>query len=42
MRSSELEVNDMIGMTYNPITKVYRLNKKDVDVNYLVYGSKPL
>ena len=40
MRSAGLVVHDMIGMTYNPLTKVYRLNKKDIDVNYLVYGSK--
>ena len=41
MRRCGLELNDMIGMTYNPLTRVYRLNRKDVDVNYLVYGNKP-
>ena len=40
MRAAEFNVHDMTGMTYNPLTKVYRLNKKDIDVNYLVYGSK--
>jgi 2-polyprenyl-3-methyl-5-hydroxy-6-metoxy-1,4-benzoquinol methylase len=25
----------MSGMTYNPITKRYRLDPRDVDVNYL-------
>ncbi|OED40324.1 bifunctional 3-demethylubiquinol 3-O-methyltransferase/2-polyprenyl-6-hydroxyphenol methylase [Endozoicomonas sp. (ex Bugula neritina AB1)] len=40
MRAAEFTVHDMIGMTYNPITKIYRLNKDDIDVNYLVYGSK--
>lgn len=41
MRKAGLTMHDMIGMTYNPLTKVYRLNPKDVDVNYLIYGSKP-
>ena len=40
MRASGLDIHDMIGMTYNPLTKVYRLNKKDIDVNYLIHGSK--
>ena len=41
MRRCGLELNDIIGMTYNPLTKVYRLNPKDVDVNYLVHGNRP-
>ncbi|MFK0572352.1 bifunctional 2-polyprenyl-6-hydroxyphenol methylase/3-demethylubiquinol 3-O-methyltransferase UbiG [Endozoicomonas sp.] len=41
MRKADLDVHDMTGMTYNLLTKVYRLNPKDVDVNYLIYGSKP-
>ncbi len=40
MRKAGLNIHDMTGMTYNPLTKVYRLNPKDVDVNYLIYGSK--
>jgi 2-polyprenyl-3-methyl-5-hydroxy-6-metoxy-1,4-benzoquinol methylase len=31
----------MTGMTYNPFTKKYALNEKDVDVNYLIYATKP-
>jgi 2-polyprenyl-6-hydroxyphenyl methylase / 3-demethylubiquinone-9 3-methyltransferase len=34
-REAGLEVNDLIGMTYNPLTKVYKL-EADTDVNYLV------
>ena len=34
-RNAELKFSDMIGMTYNPLTKHYALSK-DVDVNYLV------
>ena len=34
-RAASLEVEDLTGMTYNPVTKVYALGR-DVDVNYLV------
>lgn len=34
-RSSGLMVSDITGMTYNPISKQYRLGK-DIDVNYLM------
>jgi len=34
-RSAGLEVADLTGMTYNPLTKVYSLGR-DVDVNYLL------
>ncbi len=41
MRKAGLALNGMTGMTYNPFTKVYRLNPNDVSVNYLIHGSKP-
>ena len=41
MRKAGLTLDDMTGMTYNPFTKVYRLNPTDVSVNYLIHGSKP-
>ncbi|RPH65710.1 MAG: bifunctional 2-polyprenyl-6-hydroxyphenol methylase/3-demethylubiquinol 3-O-methyltransferase UbiG [Burkholderiales bacterium] len=34
-RRSGLELVEMSGMTYHPITKRYRLDRHDVDVNYL-------
>jgi len=40
-RSVGLEVQDLTGMTYNPLTQVYRLGR-DVDVNYLAWFKKPL
>lgn len=39
-REANLEVTGMTGMTYNPVTKVYRLGK-DVDVNYLISAVRP-
>jgi 2-polyprenyl-6-hydroxyphenyl methylase/3-demethylubiquinone-9 3-methyltransferase len=42
VRDAGLELQAMTGMTYNPLTKHYRLNEKDVDVNYMIYAQKPL
>lgn len=41
VRDASLELQAMTGMTYNPFTKHYRLNDKDVDVNYMIYTQKP-
>jgi 2-polyprenyl-6-hydroxyphenyl methylase/3-demethylubiquinone-9 3-methyltransferase len=40
-REAGLEMNDLIGMTYNPLTKIYKL-EADTDVNYLVACQKPV
>jgi 2-polyprenyl-6-hydroxyphenyl methylase / 3-demethylubiquinone-9 3-methyltransferase len=34
-RDAGLDLHELIGMTYNPITKVYALGR-DTDVNYLM------
>ncbi|MCX2801840.1 bifunctional 2-polyprenyl-6-hydroxyphenol methylase/3-demethylubiquinol 3-O-methyltransferase UbiG [Microbulbifer thermotolerans] len=41
LRESGLEIRDITGMTYNPLTRSYKLNPRDVDVNYLVHASRP-
>ncbi len=38
-RQANLTLQDQAGMSYNPITKNYALNK-DVSVNYLVHTVK--
>ena len=38
-REANLNVIELIGLTYNPFTKVYRLSK-DTDVNYMVAFTK--
>ncbi|MFW5824826.1 MAG: bifunctional 2-polyprenyl-6-hydroxyphenol methylase/3-demethylubiquinol 3-O-methyltransferase UbiG [Marinobacter sp.] len=40
LRQAGLEIRDLSGMTYNPLTKVYRL-ARDVDVNYLMHAVRP-
>jgi len=39
-RSAGLDWLEITGMTYNPLTKKYKLNQHDVDVNYLVHTKK--
>lgn len=41
-RAAGLESAGMNGMTYNPVTRQYRLNPRDVSVNYLMAFRKPL
>lgn len=41
IRQAGLLMQDITGMTYNPLTKAYRLNPSDVTVNYLVHAVKP-
>ncbi|GGB88154.1 ubiquinone biosynthesis O-methyltransferase [Marinobacterium zhoushanense] len=36
LRSSGLQIREMTGLVYNPLTKIYRLDPEDVSVNYMV------
>lgn len=40
-REAELDTLDIQGMTYNPFTGIYKLDSRDVDVNYLVATERP-
>mgnify|MGYP006394457309 CR=1 FL=1 len=40
LRRAGVQVQDLTGMTYNPITRHYRLGR-DVDVNYMMHATKP-
>ncbi len=40
IRAAGLAMTHMTGMTYNPLTRIYKLNERDVDVNYLVTACK--
>lgn len=42
IREADLEMVDMTGMHYNPLTQQYHLSNKNVDVNYLIACRKPL
>ena len=38
LRKERFNLQDVTGMTYNPLTKTYKLST-DTDVNYLAYAS---
>ena len=41
IRDAGLVIEGMTGLTYNPLTQHYRLNERDVSVNYMVRAVKP-
>jgi len=41
VREAGLVLENMTGMTYNPITRRYRLEERDVSVNYMLRATKP-
>lgn len=41
-REAGLQSHDITGMTYNPFSKVYKLDPRDVSVNYLVATRRPV
>jgi len=42
LREADLDLHHMTGLLYNPLTRRYRLDEKDVSVNYMLHASKPL
>jgi len=41
VRATDLRIVDLAGLTYNPVTRVYRLAPKDVSVNYMATCRRP-
>ena len=41
IRDAGLLLKDSTGLTYNPLTQHYKLNPRDVSVNYMVHAVKP-
>ncbi|WP_166269357.1 bifunctional 2-polyprenyl-6-hydroxyphenol methylase/3-demethylubiquinol 3-O-methyltransferase UbiG [Marinobacter caseinilyticus] len=39
LRKANLNVQELTGMTYNPVTKIYKLGR-DVDVNYMMHATR--
>ena len=40
LRRHDIEVTTMTGMVMHPLTGKWRLDERDLEVNYLVAGSK--
>jgi 2-polyprenyl-6-hydroxyphenyl methylase/3-demethylubiquinone-9 3-methyltransferase len=41
VRRTDLRITDLTGLTYNPITREFRLDPKDISVNYLATCKRP-
>ncbi|MEQ8515756.1 MAG: bifunctional 2-polyprenyl-6-hydroxyphenol methylase/3-demethylubiquinol 3-O-methyltransferase UbiG, partial [Chromatocurvus sp.] len=41
LRRAGLVLQEMTGLTYNPVTRRYRLEPGDVSVNYLLRATRP-
>jgi 2-polyprenyl-6-hydroxyphenyl methylase/3-demethylubiquinone-9 3-methyltransferase len=41
IRSAGLELQEMTGLCYNPLTQKYWLEERDVSVNYMVHATRP-
>ena len=39
-READLQVNQMTGLLFNPLTKQYKLSDSDLDVNYMISTQK--
>ena len=36
-----VEAQEIVGVVYSPLSRAWSLNKRDLDVNYMLYGSEP-
>ena len=37
-----IEAQEIVGVVYSPLSRAWSLNKSDLDVNYMLYGIKPV
>ena len=42
MQKNDIELSEMTGMVLNKLAWKWELNPRDLDVNYLVCGKKPI
>ena len=40
LRDGGIEAQEIVGVVYHPLSRAWSLNKRDLDVNYMLYGSK--
>lgn len=41
LRAQGLQIEDISGVVYNPINERWRLSRRDLDVNYMLFATKP-
>ena len=40
LRSGGVEAQEIVGVVYSPLSRTWSLNRRDLDVNYMLYGTK--
>lgn len=40
LRAGGVEAQEIVGVVYSPLSREWSLNRRDLDVNYMLYGSK--
>src|SRR4051812_17053906 len=40
LRGGGVETQEIVGVVYSPLSRAWSLNRNDLDVNYMLYGSK--
>jgi 2-polyprenyl-6-hydroxyphenyl methylase/3-demethylubiquinone-9 3-methyltransferase len=40
LRNAGVEAQEIVGVVYSPLSRAWSLNTRDLDVNYMLYGSK--
>ena len=40
LRAGGIEAQEIVGVVYSPLSRAWSLNKSDLDVNYMLYGSR--
>jgi 2-polyprenyl-6-hydroxyphenyl methylase/3-demethylubiquinone-9 3-methyltransferase len=41
LNAGGVEVQEIVGVVYSPLSRAWSLNKGDLDVNYMLYGTAP-
>jgi 2-polyprenyl-6-hydroxyphenyl methylase/3-demethylubiquinone-9 3-methyltransferase len=42
VRAGGVEAQEIVGVVYSPLSRQWSLSTRDLDVNYMLYGSKPI
>lgn len=42
LRAGGIETREIVGVIYNPLSRAWSLSKRDLDVNYMLYGEATL
>lgn len=40
LRAGDIEAREIVGVVFSPLSRTWSLNRNDLDVNYMLYGTK--